>query len=129
MGLLRLKNLKKFPFNLNWCKLESESDLEQIINESFQQNKGVVIFKHSTRCSISTVAKSRLESSWDFDAEQLPIYYLDIISFRSISARIAEEFNIQHESPQILIVKNGDCIYNESHMAISVKNIHTELKV
>ncbi len=113
---------------MDWSKLESESDLEHIINESFLENKGVLIFKHSTRCSISSVAKSRLESSWDFDAAALPIYYLDLISFRSLSALIAEKFNIQHESPQILLINNGVCIYKESHMSISVKSIHIELE-
>ena len=112
---------------MDWGKLESESDLENIIKASFLENMGAVIFKHSTRCSISSVAKSRLESSWDFDAVDLPIYYLDLISFRSLSALIAEKFNIQHESPQILVIKNGECIYNESHMSISVKSIHTEI--
>lgn len=110
-------------------KLESESDLEHIIKTSFLENEGVLIFKHSTRCSISSVAKSRLESSWDFDSENLPVYYLDLISFRSLSGLIADKFNIQHQSPQILVIKNGDCIYTESHMSISVKSIHTELEV
>ena len=112
---------------MNWLTFESESDLENIIAASFLENKGVVIFKHSTRCSISSVAKSRLESSWDFDPTALPVYYLDLISFRSLSALVADKFNVQHESPQILVIKNGECIYNESHMSISVKSIRNEL--
>ena len=80
---------------MNWLKFESESDLENIIAASFLENKGVVIFKHSTRCSISSVAKSRLESSWDFEAEKLPPYFLDLISHRDISKEIAEKlFNM-----------------------------------
>jgi bacillithiol system protein YtxJ len=111
---------------MNWIELESESDLEKAIEASFQENLGVAIFKHSTRCSISSVAKTRLSSFWDFN-EELPIYYLDLIAFRNLSALIAEKFNVQHESPQILIIKKGECVYNASHMAISVKSLHTEL--
>jgi len=107
---------------LNWFKLESESDLNEIIKISFETEKGVAIFKHSTRCSISSVAKMRLESSWPFD-DQLPAYYLDLIQHRSVSNEIAAKFNVQHESPQLLVIKNGDCIYHASHMSISGKAI------
>lgn len=113
---------------MNWSILESETGLEKIIEQSFLENKGVAIFKHSTRCSISSVAKGRLESSWDFDSEKLPIYYLDLIAYRGISNLIAEEFSVEHQSPQILVINNGECIYTESHMSISVKQLHTELE-
>ncbi len=113
---------------MDWNQFESESDLERIIRESYLENNGVAIFKHSIRCSISSVAKSRLESSWDFDSEKLPIYYLDLITFRNISNLIADRFDIEHESPQLLIIKDGVCIYHASHMSISVKNIHTEIR-
>tara|TARA_B100000809_G_scaffold237910_1_gene258199 strand:+ start:1509 stop:1850 length:342 start_codon:yes stop_codon:yes gene_type:complete len=112
---------------MNWTKIESEVDLEKAIEVSSQKNLGVAIFKHSTRCSISSVAKTRLSSSWDFD-EELPIYYLDLIAFRELSGLIAEKFNIQHESPQLLVIKNGKCIYDVSHMSISVKSLHAELE-
>ncbi len=109
---------------MNWLELQSELGLEQIIEESFHNNNGVVIFKHSTRCSISSVVKNRLESSWDFN-EELPIYYLDLIQYRNISNLIAQKFNVQHESPQLLMIKNGNCIFNSSHMSISVDEIHS----
>ena len=107
---------------MNWQELKSESDLAELISKSFETKYGVAIFKHSTRCSISEVAKTRLKSFWDFN-DDLPIYYLDLLSYREISNKIAEQFSIHHESPQILIIKNGECIYNASHMAISVKSI------
>ncbi|MBL4594452.1 MAG: bacillithiol system redox-active protein YtxJ [Flavobacteriales bacterium] len=114
---------------MDWIKVESHSDLNKIVEESFQDsNIGVAIFKHSTRCSISSVAKMRLVSFWDFKGE-LPIYYLDLIAFRDISNLIAEQFNVPHESPQLLIIKDGKCVYNASHLSISVKNIHSELGV
>lgn len=111
---------------MNWVNIESELDLEKAIEASFQDNLGVVIFKHSTRCSISSMAKNRLTSSWDFK-EDLPAYYLDLISFRQLSSLIAKKFDVYHESPQILIIKKGKCIYNASHMSISVKALHQEL--
>ena len=111
---------------MNWISIESEADLENAIELSFQDNLGIAIFKHSTRCSISSVAKSRLSSSWNFK-EDLPIYYLDLIAFRQLSGLIAEKFNVRHESPQLLIVKKGECIYNVSHMAITVEALHEEL--
>ena len=111
---------------MNWIKIESEDDLEKTTEVSFQENLGVVIFKHSTRCSISSLAKDRLSSDWDFN-EELPIYYLDLIAYRALSNKIAEKFNVQHESPQLLILKKGECIYDASHMSISVKSIHDKL--
>lgn len=111
---------------MNWLSFESESDLEKIIQESF--NKPVAIFKHSTRCSISSVAKMRLSSSWNFD-EELPIYYLDLLSYRNLSNLIAQKFNIEHQSPQLIVVKNGEPIYHKSHLSISVKDVKNALEV
>jgi len=113
---------------LNWINIESESDFIKLVEESFLDNIGVAIFKHSTRCSISSVAKSRLSSSWNFD-DELPIYCLDLITYRKLSNLIAEELNVRHESPQLLVLKNGKCIYNASHLSISVKDLHVELEV
>ena len=113
---------------MNWIKVESESELEKLVEESFQDNIGVAIFKHSTRCSISSVAKMRLTSFWDFNQE-LPIYYLDLIAFREISNLIADTFDVAHESPQLLVIKEGKCIYNASHLSISVKDLHSALGV
>jgi bacillithiol system protein YtxJ len=70
----------------------------------------------------------RLTSFWDFK-EELPIYYLDIIAHRDISDLIAKEFDVIHESPQLVVINNGKLIYNASHMGISVKNLHSVLEV
>lgn len=111
---------------MNWLKLESISDLKQITQQSF--NNPVAIFKHSTRCSISSVAKMRLSSSWSFN-DDVPIYYLDLLSHRDLSNLIAEQFNVHHQSPQLLVIKDGDCIYNNSHLNISVKDVKQSLEV
>ena len=110
---------------MDWIEMNSETVLEDAVKGSFK-NKGVAIFKHSTRCSISRVAQSRLSSKWDFK-DDLPIYHLDLIRYRSLSNLIADKFNVQHESPQLLLIKDGKCIYHASHLAISVKEIHQHI--
>lgn len=104
---------------MNWIKLESPDQLSEIVNQSHQSPQ--VIFKHSTRCSISTMAKNRLERS--HAPEDLNFHYLDLLKYRSISNQIAEKFKVYHESPQILVISKGECIYDESHSGIDMKEI------
>jgi len=104
---------------MNWIKLEQESQLEQIV--ALSHRKPQAIFKHSTRCSISVMAKSRLERS-EFP-EQIQFHYLDLLQYRDISNKIAEQFGVHHQSPQILLIKNGECIFEETHSAISMDEI------
>ncbi|ANH80641.1 bacillithiol system protein YtxJ [Niabella ginsenosidivorans] len=107
---------------MNWNILEREEQLEQI--DTASAHKPQLIFKHSTRCSISTVIKSRLNK------KELPpdidFYFLDLIAHRAISNQIAERYGIRHESPQILLIKNGKCIFTESHNAIFMEDIIDE---
>jgi len=110
---------------MNWIELNSEIALNEAIEKS-HQNKGIVIFKHSTRCSISSVAKTRLSLTWNM-GEELPIYHLDLIKHRDLSNLIAEKFNIFHESPQLLLIKSAECTYNTSHLSISFKNLKDNL--
>lgn len=84
-----------------------------------------VIFKHSTRCSISTLAKSRLERSQA--PETIDFHHLDLLRYRDLSTAIAERFAVPHESPQVLLIVNGDCIYAESHNAISMEEISEQI--
>lgn len=104
---------------MSWNDLTEEAQLEAIKQESAQ--KPVVIFKHSTRCSISSMAKGRLERSTA--PEGVSFYYLDLIRYRNISNKIAEVFGVHHESPQVLIIRNGSCVYDDSHNGISMEEI------
>jgi bacillithiol system protein YtxJ len=108
---------------MNWIKLESLAQLQNLIKAS--ANRPQVIFKHSTRCSISAMVFHRL------DKEETPagadFYYLDLIAHRDISNQIAEGFQVFHESPQILVIKNGECIYDESHHAIMMDELLEQL--
>ena len=85
----------------------------------------MVIFKHSTTCSISSMAKNRLER--ETPATNTLFYYLDLRAYRAVSNKIAEEFHVHHESPQILLIKNGECTYEESHNGISMADIAAEI--
>jgi bacillithiol system protein YtxJ len=108
---------------MNWIAITEEKQLEQIREDSKQQP--VVILKHSTRCSISSMAKNRLDR--ETPPNSIPFYYLDLIRYRAISNKIAEEFNVHHESPQVLIIKNGECTYDESHNGITMADIAVEV--
>ena len=104
---------------MNWITLLHEQQLEDIKIKSTKKLQ--VIFKHSTRCSISSMAKNRLDRN---DQPQgMDFYFLDIISNRNIYNKITGEFKVHHESPQILIMKNGSCIYSESHSGIDMEDI------
>lgn len=103
---------------MNWKKLESIADLDAALAASNDQ--AVALFKHSTRCSVSSMAKRLLESDWNLDIDA---YYLDLIAHREVSNAIAERLNIQHQSPQMIVVKNGAAIYDASHGSIRVADI------
>lgn len=108
-----------------WQEINSGLDIEKIKEAS--HGKPVLIFKHSTTCSISATAKDRLERSWSDLNDDVEPFYLDLLSHRDISAAIAEEFSVRHESPQVLLIKNGECVYDESHFGIRTSLIKAEL--
>lgn len=106
---------------INWIPLGASSQLDVIVQNSHAVP--CIIFKHSTRCNISAMAKSRFEKYWDFEDEEIQPYFLDLLSFRALSNEIAERFNVYHESPQLLLIRNGECIYYASHLDISVSEL------
>ena len=104
---------------MDWKNLTSIDQLEAIAADSF--NTPQVLFKHSTRCSISSMALNRLEMNTP--PQGVDFYLLDLLQHRDISAAIAEKFKVHHESPQVLVIINGECTYDESHMGISMDEI------
>jgi bacillithiol system protein YtxJ len=107
---------------MNWNQLTSEEQLEEIKKES--QERPVMIFKHSTSCPISTTSLARMERGWKEDeAKNIKIYYLDLLSNRSLSNAVALEFNVEHQSPQVILIKNGERVYDESHFGISFQDL------
>ena len=111
---------------MKWIALNSEEQLKEINTSS--EEKHYLIFKHSTRCPTSSMALNRLERNWNEELyKEITPYYLDLVKFRSVSDKTASNYNVTHESPQILIIKGGKCIYNTSHMAISVDAIKEQI--
>ena len=110
---------------MNWNELKDEEQLLELIQKS--QSTPQVIFKHSTRCSISAMAKGRLERSTA--PGNIDFYFLDLIAHRNISNMVASKFQVSHESPQILLIKNGECVYDESHGYISMNEITEQVLV
>lgn len=107
---------------MDWNKIKSLADLEEATKQS--ENEKVLLFKHSTRCSVSSMALNRLERSWkEAEMEGLKPYFLDLIAHRDISAKIADQFSVRHESPQVLVIENGECVYHNSHSGISYNEL------
>jgi bacillithiol system protein YtxJ len=111
---------------MNWIKLETETQLNEIQQKSHDQP--ILIFKHSTRCSISRTTLDRLERNWNSEeASEIQPYFLDLIANRNISNLVAEDFQVEHQSPQVLLIRNGKSIYDRSHFDIDFKSIKQEI--
>ncbi|NNE29479.1 MAG: bacillithiol system redox-active protein YtxJ [Saprospiraceae bacterium] len=110
---------------ITWRDLQREDQLSEIVEFSYQQT--CLIFKHSTRCSLSSIAKMRLEDSWAFSEDNLRPYILDLIQYRAISDRIEQDFGVKHESPQILVIEKGEVTLDASHLDITVEEISSVL--
>jgi bacillithiol system protein YtxJ len=107
---------------MDWIKLENSTQLEEI--KKISAEKPVLIFKHSTRCSISSMAFDRLRRNWkQEDTEKVTPFFLDLIRYRNISDQISSDFGVYHQSPQIILIKEGQAIYDNSHMGISYPDI------
>ncbi len=111
--------------NVNWILLTELSQLDEIREES--KTIPVLILKHSTRCSVSLMAKNGLDRSWDIEDDKIKTYYLDLLKYRPISNQIIEDFNVHHQSPQVLLIKNGICEYTATHSEIDARTIKQQL--
>lgn len=123
--LANLNQSKNADLPTTWQILETEAQLEAILAAS--TDKPQVLFKHSTTCGISAGAKHTLELNWDFTETELDFHYLDLLRFRPISNRIAEVLGVTHQSPQVIVVKDGKAVYHSSHHRISVAGIRSAL--
>src|SRR5688572_17383160 len=107
---------------MDWNYLTDTGQLDTIDEESKRQ--AVFIYKHSTRCNICSTTLARLERKWDSgDAAKLKPYYLDLLKHREVSDAIAERYGVEHESPQALVIRNGKCVYSQTHMEISYEEM------
>ena len=101
---------------MGWIALDSDARLDELLAASYQHP--ILFFKHSTRCSISAAAEGRLLRAESSLAEKFRLVYLDLLRYRNLSNRLAEELRVEHASPQVLVVINGQCTYHESHFGI-----------
>lgn len=107
-----------------WENLYSPEQLEQVKEESYA--RPVILYKHSTRCGVSDWAKTNLEKA-DGPVSTEKYYYLDLISYREVSNAIEAQFNVLHQSPQVLLIRNGECVYTVSHADIQLDKLHQQL--
>ena len=107
---------------MNWIPLTNEEQLLDIVEKSRTVTQ--VIFKHSTRCRTSSLVLNRLERSTI--TSELDFHFLDLLTYRKLSNKIAEEFDVYHESPQVLVIKNGQCVYDENHMSILMEELNEQ---
>jgi len=112
---------------MKWSELRSVHQIDKIREES--KESSVLIFKYSSRCSISRMALDRLERNWiDDEMPAVKPYFLDLITYREISNRIAEMFDVEHESPQVLIIENEKSVLDQSHMGIQYEEIKEDVR-
>jgi len=102
---------------VTWIDLCDEDQLADLMQLS--QMNPIILFKHSNRCSISTMAKSRIER---ITANKI-VYMVDVVKNRPISQRIADIVDVRHESPQLLIIHKGKCVFSSSHSAITSEQL------
>lgn len=111
--------------SIPWIDLQSGDQLNDILNASDGRLK--VIFKHSTRCGISSMAKGRLEADFDDDFSNVDMYYLDLLAFRPISNEIADRLNIVHQSPQLILLRDGEVLTSTSHEGVQADVIRDRI--
>jgi bacillithiol system protein YtxJ len=110
---------------INWTSMEHLGQIDEIILLS--EEMPVIIFKHSTRCSISKMALKNFENEYDL-VENVTPYFLDLISFRDVSNEIASRFNVVHQSPQLLLIVGGKSVYDVSHSSIDAQELKSKIQ-
>ena len=102
---------------INWLHLINIDQIKQI--RSLSKSETVLIFKHSTRCGISKMVIKRFENMFDESMSNVKVYYLDLLNYRDVSDKVGVTFNVIHQSPQLLIIKNEVSVFNASHQDIT----------
>jgi bacillithiol system protein YtxJ len=112
---------------MKWDSITSMQQVDTLLEESKQ--KLILFFKHSTRCSISAQALAKIERQWTEEWNKFAkLAYLDILKYREVSNYVSQKLNVEHQSPQLLVVKEGVCIFNSSHNAINLHDVSDQIK-
>lgn len=113
LGSAEVKESKVLP----WIQL---TDIKQLLDiEKRSLSKLQVIFKYSSRCGTNRIVLRMFEEVYELSENQAQLYFLDLISYREVSNAVAHHFQVIHESPQVLLIKNGVVVNHLSHSAIS----------
>ena len=115
---------KEITSTIDWIPLTNLGQLNEIITVS--ETKPVIIFKHSTRCGVSRMTLKQFENEYDL-ADTLEAYFLDLLEYRNISNEIAQHFQVEHQSPQLILIKEGKAMYNVSHSAIDAEELKEKI--
>ena len=113
--------------NKIWSNLTEENQIAEII--ALSNSIPVYIFKHSTTCGISAQAKENLEISFKNTDKPFLLYYLDLLKYRSISNEVASKLNVHHQSPQLILVHNGEVAFTTSHYKIKTNILEDSLSL
>ena len=111
------KEVEKEEKTIPWISLTSLEQLETIERKSLSKTQ--VIFKHSTSCGISRMVMNMFKGNYDFSEAQIDLYYLDLHAYREVSNEAGYKFQVMHQSPQLLVIKNGTTVAHASHGAIA----------
>ena len=106
--------------NIKWIELDSYNDINH-------NNDFIVLFKHSNKCIISRMVLKQFEFQYDYNISNVKYYLIDVIKNREVSNEIAYIYNINHESPQLIVIKNGELVHNSSHSDISFSNMKNSI--
>ena len=106
---------------LSWTPLISVEEINTI--REISKIQAILIFKHSTSCGISRMVMKQFESLFNEENKHLKVYYLDLLNFREVSSKLSEVFQVIHQSPQLLVIKNGISVYDKSHYEITGVNL------
>ncbi len=126
MGWFSKDKEEKKQNGLPWERLTSVDQLKEVIAGSSE--KPVLLFKHSTRCSISSMALNSFQKGWEGTPEEINIYYLDLLNYRDVSNATAKETGVMHQSPQVIVLKNNEVVYTATHSSISARSALNSIK-
>ncbi len=111
---------------IDWNNLQTDAQINHL--RELSHEKPCVIFKHSTGCNISSIAKTRLERDWNLANDQISAFYIDVLQSRPVSNQVATDFTVHHESPQLLLIWKGDCVFEETHLNISFDELNDQIR-
>ena len=120
-GENKSENKQNEPEEAKFFTLNKMEQFEEI--DAVSQSKPVVLFKHSTRCIISRTALKQFDAEFNYPEEKIVWFLLDLLNHRDLSNEIASRYNVVHQSPQIVVIKNGKAVFNESHDSISADDL------